>query len=188
MANQKQVSVINSIIAFYEAGWPKTKIAGQLGIDVKTVRRYIRQAEAASNSLKVPTGSEGSGESKSPQVPAGSERSRSRCELHRALITQSLEAGLSAQRIYQDLVIEEAFEGGYDAVKRFCRKLKAADPKRIWRMECLPGEEAQVDFGTGYYLQENGKKRKAHLLRVVLSHSRKAYTEAVSRQTAENFI
>ncbi|MCA9161157.1 MAG: IS21 family transposase, partial [Planctomycetales bacterium] len=52
-----------------------------------------------------------------------------------------------------------------------------------------PGEEAQIDFGTGApYLDSEGKKRRTHVLRVVLSHSRKAYSEVVTRQTTECFI
>ena len=34
----------------------------------------------------------------------------------------------------------------------------------------------------------DGKRRKAHVFRIVLSHSRKGYSEAVFRQTTENFI
>lgn len=57
------------------------------------------------------------------------------------------------------------------------------------RMECPPGEEAQVDFGTGAPLVgPNGKRRKTHVFRIVLSHSRKAYSEATHRQTTEDFI
>jgi len=106
----------------------------------------------------------------------------------REVIEAKVEGGLTAQRIYQDLRTDHGFEGGYDAVKRFVRRLKASDPDRIYRVECLPGEEAQVDFGSGYYLEAQGKRRKVNLLRVVLSCSRKGYTEAVMRQTSESFI
>jgi len=182
MANRTQVTVINSILTLYENGWRKLRIARELGIDVKTVRSYIRQAEAAvdPDSLEEPT---------SLVSPPGNSGRPSQCEPHRERIEHWLETGLAAQRIYQDLVSEEGFEGGYDSVKRFVHRLKAAHPDRIWRMECLPGEEVQVDFGTGYYIEEpDGKRRKTHLLRVVHSHSRKGYTEAVRRQTAEDFI
>jgi hypothetical protein len=56
-------------------------------------------------------------------------------------------------------------------------------------LECRPGEEAQVDFGSGApILQENGKRRKCYVLRVTLSFSRKSYSECIFRQTTENFI
>ena len=60
-----------------------------------------------------------------------------------------MKAGLSAQRIYQDLVEESGFTGSYQSVKRFVRRLKARQPERVWRMECQPGEEMQVDFCLG---------------------------------------
>jgi hypothetical protein len=56
-------------------------------------------------------------------------------------------------------------------------------------MECEPGKEAQVDFGTGARIfMPDGKRRKRHVLRVGLSHSRKGYSEACFRQTAEDFL
>ncbi|HYG21460.1 MAG TPA: hypothetical protein VEH04_01675 [Verrucomicrobiae bacterium] len=55
-------------------------------------------------------------------------------------------------------------------------------------MEVEPGAEAQVDFGQGAFVVEDGKRRRPHLFWVVLSHSRKGYSEVVWRQTTENFI
>ena len=52
-----------------------------------------------------------------------------------------------------------------------------------------PGEKAQVDFSTGAWIvQANGKRKRPHLFRIALSHSRKAYSEVVYRQTTEAFI
>ena len=83
---------------------------------------------------------------------------------------------------------EQGVGGGYDAVKRFARRLtQQADPP-FQRIEVEPGAEAQVDFGQGAWVIEEGKRRRPHLFRVVLSHSRKAYSEVVWRQTTENFI
>jgi hypothetical protein len=45
-------------------------------------------------------------------------------------------------------------------------------------MECEAGEEAQVDFVSGYWLGDDRKRLKVHVLRMVLSHSRKGYSEA----------
>jgi transposase len=56
-------------------------------------------------------------------------------------------------------------------------------------MECEPGEEAQIDFGTGAPVGgADDKRRRTHVFRIILSHSRKAYSEAVYRQTTEDFI
>lgn len=205
MANQVKMSVRCAIIELYGKGWPKLRIAGELGIDVKTVRRYVRLEEGSgSTSLQVPAGNGGENDSNSLQVPAGSGDSkpsivptgktgcfghRSQCAAHHQRIVEGVEKGLSAQRIWQDLVGEEGFEGAYDAVKRYVRKLRGSQPKCFERMECEPGEEVQVDFGTGApILTAEGKRRRTHVLRVVLSHSRKGYSEAVLRQDTESFI
>jgi hypothetical protein len=50
-------------------------------------------------------------------------------------------AGLSAQRIYQDLVSEHGFTGGYDSVKRFVRRLEQRVELPFRRMECASREE-----------------------------------------------
>jgi hypothetical protein len=56
-------------------------------------------------------------------------------------------------------------------------------------MEVEPGWELQVDFGTGRPCADHtGQIRKTHIFRAVLSHSRKGYTEAVTRLTTESFI
>ena len=122
-------------------------------------------------------------------VPTGSRAGRvSHCEPFEGFIKAGLDAGLSAQRIYQDLVIEQQFAGGYDSVKRFVRQLEQASPLPFRRMESEPGQEAQVDFGQGAWVVADGCRRRPHVLRVVLSHSRKGYTEVFWRQTTENFV
>src|SRR5271168_2238549 len=55
-------------------------------------------------------------------------------------------------------------------------------------MEVEPGAEAQVDFGQGAWVEVDGKRKRPHFFRVVLSHSRKGYSEVVWRQTTECFI
>jgi hypothetical protein len=69
------------------------------------------------------------------------------------------------------------------------RQRRQAEPERVWRIEVEPGEEAQIDFGTGaWVVNGEGRRRRPWVLRVVLSHSRKAYSEAVWQQTTELLI
>ena len=117
--------------------------------------------------------------SKPANSPAGSKAGRaSHCEPFESFIKSGLDARLSAQRIYQDLVSEQEFVGSYDSVKRFVRQLQQANPLPFRRMETEPGQEAQVDFGQGAWVVQDGRRRRPHVLRLVLSHSRKGYTEA----------
>jgi hypothetical protein len=69
------------------------------------------------------------------------------------------------------------------------RLLLGAHPALVQRIEVQPAEEVQVDFGSGPTLiSPEGKKTKTWIFRVVLSYSRKAYSEAVLRQNTETFL
>jgi len=199
--NQLNVSLQQSIVTLWKYGWSFRRIALELQIRRETVSKYVRR-EIDSKAAKVPPGSPGVPEPKPAKVPAGSPegqgapevpggwpiRSRSRCEPWREFIEGGWRSGLTARRLYQDLVGEHQFAGSYDAVKRFVRRLQAVTDVPFVRMEVEPGAEAQVDFGQGAWVIEKGKRRRPHLFRIVLSHSRKAYSEVVWRQTTEAFI
>ena len=155
-------------------------------------------AEAESKPANAPSGSAtpepGVNDDLSPP-PLVRERVRRRrgrtsdCEPWRDAIQSKHDLGLSAQRIYQDLVIEHSFTGTYYSVRRFVRQLSPSTELPFRRMECGPGEEAQVDFGTGARIVgRDGKRKKTHLFRIVLSHSRKGYSEVVYRQTTDDFL
>jgi transposase len=212
--HQLKMDIQQAISTLSRGGWSQRRIARELEIDRETVARYRRIARhaEASNPAIAPAGSEpvkrpnpaivppgpevatgpSDGPTKPPNPaisPTGSKAGRvSHCEPFEIFIKAGLDSGLSAQRIYQDLVSEQSFVGGYDSVKRFVRQLEAANPLPFRRMESDPGQEAQVDFGQGAWVVEDGRRRRPHVLRVVLSHSRKGYTEAFWRQTTENFI
>jgi transposase len=161
------------------------------------------QADFAAGSKPAipPTGSEGerlppaavnrtaaataAAEPRAPSLPGRT----SQCEPFREQIEGGLERQLSAQRIWQDLVAEHGFNGGYDSVKRFVRRLGNSTPLPFRRLESEPGAEAQVDFGTGApVLTPDGQRRRTWVFRIVLSHSRKAYSEATYTQTTEDFF
>jgi transposase len=204
MANRLKMANIHAIIGLLEQEWSYRRIARELGLDRETVARYDRLRHNLPNPAIVAPGSEMSEEA-NPAIPtAGSEQlledlvfiqasghppgRTSECEPFRDIITKKLDEGLSAQRIWQDLIGDNGFTGSYSSAKRFVRKLGLTTPLPFRRMECEPGEEAQIDFGSGAWVFDNGKRRRPHILRVTLSHSRKGYSEPVWRQTTENFI
>jgi len=124
-----------------------------------------------------------------PRVAPAARGRRSHCGAYRAVILVKLDQQLSAQRIFQDLRNEHGFQGGYDSVKRFVRCLGETRPLPMRRMEVAPGHEVQVDFGTGAWIvTAEGKRRRSHVFRLVLSHSRKGYSEATYRQTLDDFL
>ena len=182
MANVLAVARQHAIIVLAQWGWSQRQIAAQLGIDRSTVKRYVDR-EFAEDSPEPAAGPK-------PAISiAGSAGRQSKCRPHEEAIKAALDRGLSAQRIWQDLQSDHDFKGSCQSVRRFVRKLGSACPVPFRRMECEPGEEAQIDFGTGApIITPDGKRRRTHVLRVVLSHSRKAYSEVVFRQTTEDFI
>lgn len=224
MANRLKMAMVHSIQTLLERGWSRRRIARELGIDRETVGRYARLASAEappgsegpviglaperpSKPARAPPGSaldlDGScatpealktSQSEAPPAPV---IRPSQCEPFRATILAKLEQGLSAKRIHQDLVAEHGFADAYHSVRRFVRHLRGERPLPHRRMECEPGAEAQIDFGSGAPVivpvdpnERHGKTRRrhTHVLRIVLSHSRKAYSEVVYRQTTEEFI
>jgi transposase len=201
MVNVLKVSVQTTIESLAELGWSQRRIASELGLDRETVRRYIRLAKPAistSGSKGLPgpkpaistPGSEGPPDPKPAiSTPGKNSGRKSQCEPLAEVIAQKVEQGLSAQRIYQDLMEESGFSDSYQSVKRFVRKIKKIQPQRVWRIEVQPGEEVQVDFGMGAPIEVAGAKpRRSWVLRMVLSYSRKGYSEAVMRQDSETFL
>ena len=212
--NQLKMDIQQTISTLSRGGWSQRRIARELGIDRETVARYRRLARQVvepnpaippagselverPNPAIVPPGPEAtpppsppSTEPSNPAIsPTGSKPGRvSHCEPFESFIKAGLDARLSAQRIYQDLVSEQQFAGSYDSVKRYVRQLQQANPLPFRRIETEPGQEAQVDFGQGAWVVQDGHRRRPHVLRLVLSHSRKGYTEAFWQQTTENFI
>jgi transposase len=203
MSNVLKVSHQEAIRSLHQKGWSQRRIARELGIHRRTVRRYVEE-ESKCTSISTPGSSDESSAKCTGISTPGSEGvlggapavlradhwgRKSRCEPFEAAIDAKMKAGLSAQRIYQDLIEEKAFLGSYQSVKRFVRRLKAGQPERVWRLECQPGEEMQVDFCLGAPIEgDDGKTRRSWVLRAVLSYSRKGYSEAVMRQDTESFL
>ena len=88
-----------------------------------------------------------------------------------------LSKGRNAKGIWQDLVDGCGFAGGYQTVKRFIRQLRGnASPEACAVIETEPGEESQVDYGSGPLVRDiaTGKYRRTRLFVLTLGYSRKA--------------
>lgn len=205
MSNQLAMDKVQAIKSLRAKGMSQRRIAETLGISRKAVRRYLEDdspKDTKAPTGKAPTGSADSTDPKDTKAPTGSgersghvleplpaKNSRSLCGAYRELILEKLAQGLTAQRIYQDLCAERCFGGRYSSVRRYVHRLTEGNELAFRRIEVPPGQEMQVDYGTGARcLDHEGKPCKTHVFRLVLSHSRKGYSEAVRRLTTESFI
>jgi transposase len=101
----------------------------------------------------------------------------SACEPYREAIDLGLSRGRNARAIWQDLVSEYGFASSYQSVQRFVRKRRGAQtPEARVVIVTAPGQEAQVDYGTGPMVRdpESRKYRRTRLFVLTLGCSRKS--------------
>lgn len=163
------MSLFLSVRALHEEGVPKKKIARQLGVDRRTVRKYISRIMRGAN------------EPLRSRVP-------SKLDPFLDTIESKAGQGLSAVQIYQDLCGTTGFDACYETVKRCVRTLRRAEPEVYCRMNFAPGEEAQLDFGDIGMLLVDGQPRRVWLFAMTLCFSRYSYYELVLDQTVPTFL
>jgi transposase len=121
---------------------------------------------------------------------AGSPDPSSTCDPYRETIELGLSRGRNAMAIWQDLVDQHGFAGGYQSVKRFVRKLRGVQSPEARAVILTPaGEESQVDYGTGPMVRDphSGKYRRTRLFVLTLGFSRKSVRLLVFRSSAQTW-
>src|SRR5258708_10414221 len=158
MSNYLKMPKKSQVLALLELGWSYRRIEAETGVRRETVSRYERLRR--SNAAKTFPGSDRATPDESPDLPhgagsnaaktfAGSDanpaktflgstpRPRFTAALYRSAIAEKLDAGLSLQRIWQDLVEEYGYRAGYEAVKRFVPTIPPA-PRAGRVLHCAP--------------------------------------------------
>jgi DNA replication protein DnaC/transposase len=138
-----------------------------LSLNLQTEDKFSKPATEVTTDLK--------------SLPVPSEEGRpataSSCEVYREAIQLGLSQGRNAMGIWQDLVDSYGFGSGYQSVKRFVRKLRGLQsPEARVVIETSPGEEAQVDYGSGPMVRDpqSGKYRRTRTFVLTLGYSRKS--------------
>jgi len=111
----------------------------------------------------------------------------SACEPYREAIDLGLSRGRNARAIWQDLVSEYGFTSSYQSVQRFVRKRRGTQiPEARVVIVTAPGQEAQVDYGTGPMVRDpqSGKYLRTRLFVMTLGCSRKAVRLLTFRSSA----
>jgi transposase len=207
---QQQVLVLGRL------QWSLRRIEEQTGVRRETVSAYLKAAgiavrgrgrpgrqgattptrelaadsPAAKPANQVTTDPGGAPAEKPQAPPTGPCPSVSTCEPYRESIELWLSRGRNATAIWQDLVDQHGYSGGYQTVKRFVRKLRGAhSPQAVGIILTAPGEEAQVDYGTGPMVRDekSGKYRRTRLFVMTLGYSRKSVRLLVFRSSSQTW-
>ena len=215
MGNVLEKAKQEQVIALGRLGWSLRRIEAATGVRRETAGGYLRlsgialrmpggwgHGGPAKPAIEVTTGFSGAIEADSSKaaievttgflpvpVPPRQVVRRSSCvsEGYRELIELELSRGRNATGIFQDLVDRHGFTGGYQSVKRFVRKLRGAvSPEARVIIETQPGEECQIDYGTGPMVRypDSGKYRRTRLFVLTLGSSRKCVRLLAFRSSA----
>jgi transposase len=183
------------ILQHWHAGRPKSVIAASLGLDAKTVRKYVAPAEAAGMAPGGPPleRAEWAALVRAwfPELVDARARSltHARIAAHRELIGAMLETN-TATTVHQRLRDEHGLAVSLTSFRRFCWAEFPDDAARkrvtVPRPPVEPGEEAQIDYG---YLGRwpdplAGRWRRVWAFVMVLACSRHMFVRPVLRLDA----
>lgn len=168
-----KMSRVNSIRDLSKSGYRISDIAKALGIDRKTVRKYLKKDDF------------------SPSPPLTVEKP-SLVDPYKPLITKWLEDDQehwqkqqhTAQRVFDELKEKTAYTGSYSTVRRFVRKYRQAQTFKasqelIWE----PGT-GQVDFGEADFKVCGIVCRRKYFV-VSFPYSNDGFTQVFGGETAE---
>ena len=216
MSNVLNEEKKQQVIALGRLGWSLRKIEKTTGVRRETAADYLRAAgvglrpsggwgrgapakpanevtpdppppKPASRADEVTSDSDAVSASQKVATQTSS-AGRSACELFREAIELGLSKGRNAKAIWQDLVDSSGFAGGYQSVKRFIRGLRGnSSPEACAVIETAPGEECQVDYGSGPLVRDadSGKYRRTRLFVLTLGYSRKAVRLLTFRSSSQ---
>jgi transposase len=205
MSNVLSEQAKQQVIALGRLGWSLRRIQQETGVRRETASVYLkaagitvqsrgrprREVTSAKAAISVATDlgakpaisvATDSGPTK-PAITA----SASTCEPFREAIELGLRQGRNAMGIWQDLVSQCGFSGRYGSVKRFVRKLRGTQtPEACAVITTAPGEEAQVDYGSGPMVRDpqTGEYRRTRLFVMTLGYSRKAVRLLIFRSSS----
>ena len=182
---------VTEILVHWHAGRSLSEIAESLGVDRKTVRKYVAPAVAAGLSPGGPavSAAEWSDLVRGWFPSLADTRLRQitwpEIEVHRDYIVAMLRAGVSKQTIWQRLRDEHGLGASVSSVKRYIEANLPEDGLRskvtVLRDDPPPGQEAQIDYGyLGSWTDPiGGRRRRVWAFVMVLACSRLMFVRPV---------
>ena len=198
---RRQFDVIDivEVLQHWHAGRPKSVVAHSLGIDPKTVRKYVAPAEAAG---LVPGGPALSRAEWAelvrgwfPELVDGRARSRlfPVIDVHRERIAEMLKTN-TVTTVHQRMRDEHGLAVGISSFRHYVGAVFPDEANRervtVLRPDVDPGEEAQIDYGfLGTWADPaTGRVRRVWAFVVVLACSRHMFVRPVFSMDARSWV
>ena len=180
------------VIYHWQKGQNITQISKSLGISRPTARKYLNVAKSAG--LKAgPDASMMSDvfaavvKAATPLPPGVGEVQQLISQYEQTIQSWLSEPDMTAKQIWR-LLKEFGHNFSYNSVKRYVNKLNpdTSRPSTV-RLETLPGEQAQVDFGR-VTLNFGEIRKRAWAFVMTLSYSRNRFVRFVERQDIQSWL
>ena len=205
MSNVLSEQKKQQVIALGRLGWSLRRIERETGVRRETAAGYLKEAGIGirpaggwgRSAAKPANGPSADPDPKpanelTPGLDAESDAPQptaSACEPYRELIEEALSRGRNAKAIWQDLVDDHGFPASYLSVKRFVRHLCGSEKQPRAVIATPPGEEAQVDYGSGPMVRNPHTNRylRTRLFVMTLGFSRKCVRLIVTQSSARTW-
>lgn len=154
---------------YFAEHWKVGTIASQLGVHYETVRRTLLLDERAPPPRRVPS---------------------MILDPYKALIAETLEQypRLRATRLLE-MIRARGYRGSYNQLQRHVRKVRPQRQQEAYlRLRTLPGEQAQVDWGSFGAREVGRARRQLSCFVIVLGWSRAMYARFFWDQKLESFM
>ena len=151
-----------------ERGLTVPQIAGELGLDPRTVQDWVDAPRFRQRQVTVRP---------------------SKLDPFKNTVLRMLEnhASYTATQLFQRLR-EDGYDGGYSILKEYVRTVRPKRAPAFLTLAFAPGECAQVDWGEYGTIPVGGTNRRLSFFLMVLCHSRMMYLEFTVSQTMEHFL
>src|SRR5215472_353682 len=166
MLSTEQINDLHRL--YWSERWPVRKIALHLHMGCNTIRKYLN----------------------APAQRARRRRRTSKLDPFKTTITEWLEKDPTVRgSVIEQRLRPLGYSGGPSILQEYVRKVRSQlVPQRAFvRVEPLPGERFEVDWGHFGALSYSGDTRKLYAFALVDAHSRMLYVEFTHSQSFETF-
>jgi transposase len=150
-------------------GWSIARIAKELSLDRKTVKKWLVNDELPHYHRK--------------------KQSSSKLEPFKSYILERMNEGCLNASVLFDELLAKGYKGKRTILRSFMKPHReTAERNASQRFETPPGRQAQVDWGHFKLQTPDGKTKKVHAFVMIMGHSRRQYVEFTEDEKLDTLI